>query len=136
MSPSTEVSYQVNVPFSWEHKPGVSKIKHHHQESIVLDVWKYSMQKQSPPPPCPSKSSTNNNFSFHHQDLPFRLPALKAPSKISYFKKVIGYHREDEDPFLVAYKKCTTSKDHGKIRRLNINAFQTLSCKYSCPVAR
>ncbi|KAF2324227.1 hypothetical protein GH714_010819 [Hevea brasiliensis] len=152
MRSHNELNYAVNVPFSWEHKPGVSKITH--QEGIS---WHFSLKtKTLPPPPCLSKST---RVSFDDSRVPFSLlPAAAAafqaaPSKSS-FKKVVGYREKpDSDPFLVAYKKCTDdryvpkkgklggdgqSKGRIKMRRQQRQSnggAASFSCKYSCAVA-
>lgn len=136
MRSHTELNY--SVPFSWEHKPGVSKITH--QEA---STWPFSLALP-PPPPC---SSNRGRVSF---DDSRSAAAFRAPSKSS-FKKVVGY-REEPDPFLVAYKKCTDDRyvpvkakvagegkgrERSKMRRQQRQRIgaASFSCKYSCGVA-
>ncbi|KAJ6675963.1 hypothetical protein OIU85_012054 [Salix viminalis] len=129
MSHDDVVQSKANVPFSWEHKPGVSKVTH--QEVRPVDTWHFRLKL--PPPPRASKSTR-----FPSDD---NLQALSTPS--SSFKK--GF-RIQEDPFWRAYKKCTRSPINGRLTRdgkadrgrpktLRKNAGSSLSCKYSCPVA-
>ncbi|WCJ35579.1 hypothetical protein M5689_016826 [Euphorbia peplus] len=65
----SKVINQVKVAFSWEQKPGISKIKHDDLDCTF---------KPLTPPPCLSKTSG---------------------------RVVMSY--DEDDPFLVAYKKCT-----------------------------
>ncbi|KAJ6678956.1 T22J18.15-RELATED [Salix purpurea] len=129
MSHDDVVQSKANVPFSWEHKPGVSKVTH--QEVRPVDTWHFRLKL--PPPPRASKSTR-----FPSDD---NLQALSTSS--SSFKKGI---RIQEDPFLRAYKKCTRSPINGRLTRdgkadrgmpktVRKNAGSSLSCKYSCPVA-
>ncbi|KDP41584.1 hypothetical protein JCGZ_15991 [Jatropha curcas] len=134
MSHNNGKNSQVNVPFSWEHKPGVSKVTH--QE--ITNLWHIRL-KTLPPPPCPSSKSTT--VSFDDPQLPFSLSATKGSFKNQF--------KEEADPFMVAYKKCTDqnpvnggklasigkiSEGRKKMRRQSVGA-RTFSCKHSCVVA-
>lgn len=119
------------IPFSWEYKPGVSKVTQREclgEEDFVLKL---------PPPPCPSELA---RFSVHDSQIQIPLPpcAFQPPSRITSKKGLIRKH---EDPFLAAYKNCTKSvngsstesfKNGVKARfRKNMLVF---SCKRSCSI--
>lgn len=87
------------VPFSWEQKPGVSKVapQFHFQHPKL------------PPPPCGAARSSVS----YHRDLQVPLPpctfqaaaALRNPSQ----KGAMMRKQVDDDPFLIAFKECTKS---------------------------
>ncbi|KAL2317865.1 hypothetical protein Fmac_031741 [Flemingia macrophylla] len=85
----------VNVPFSWEHKPGLSKVTNgHNGASLVLQ-----------PPPCSSSGSGSDHKHKVEEDSQI-LCAVQNSLRISSFR--MDTHKE-EDPFVEAYKKCTQS---------------------------
>lgn len=55
---NNDVYYEgnINVPFSWEYKPGLSKINHQHTTKLVLQ-----------PPPCPL-GSRSGGFRVEEED--------------------------------------------------------------------
>ena len=89
----------VNVPFSWEHKPGLSKVTthgHHNGTSMVLQ-----------PPPCSSSSSGSGSDHKHKVEEESQiLRAVQTSLRISSFRME---SQKEEDPFVEAYKKCTRS---------------------------
>ncbi|XVE70226.1 hypothetical protein DITRI_Ditri10aG0055900 [Diplodiscus trichospermus] len=129
----SEVCSQVNVPFSWELKPGVSKVTH---DEGSIDIRHVTVNL--PPPPRLSKSAR-----FCFDDLRAVLPPsqLQPPLRSSAKK---GHVNKQEDPFVAAYRKCTEYSINGKLdtddkndgcsTRTKKNMF-TLSCKYSCTVS-
>ncbi|THU74152.1 hypothetical protein C4D60_Mb04t30330 [Musa balbisiana] len=90
----------VNIPFSWENQPGISKITPHAEQS--------SAQKhvRLPPPPCQSDSP---KLSAHGIYVPLPPCAFQPPPRQILTKK-----EEGEDPFLAAYRECTRSRKQGK----------------------
>jgi hypothetical protein len=134
MSHDDAVQSKVNVPFSWEQKPGVSKVTR--QEVRPEDIWHFRLKLPPPPPPCASKSTK------FPSDYSLQVPSTPSSS----FKKGT---RIQEDPFLRAYKKCTGSPINGKltsdgktdrgrpkiVRKNAGSRSSSLSCKYSCSVA-
>ncbi|XP_042510064.1 uncharacterized protein LOC122085636 [Macadamia integrifolia] len=118
---------QGKVPFSWENKPGISKVLIHHEfpkESRACGV-------KLPPPPCPSESTKV----VLGQDLQIPLPPcpfLQFPSRSSSRNGL----RQKEDPFLAAYKECT--KSNGSKRSGGgsgvLMTMYMFSCKHSCGV--
>lgn len=125
----------INVPFSWEHKPGLSKVTHQNYDTkLVLK-----------PPPC-SLSKNGHRFRVEEKHIPIDLCTIQCTlHKINSFKMESRYQKELEDPFVEAYKKCTKSpfinlqeptreqKNNGSnwsIRKY----MHFLSCKHSCDV--
>ncbi|KAL2974176.1 hypothetical protein AAZX31_14G088900 [Glycine max] len=86
----------VNVPFSWEHKPGLSKVTTHGQTgtSMVLQ-----------PPPC-SSSGSGSDHRYKVEEESQILRAVQTSLRISSFRME---SQKEEDPFVEAYKKCTQS---------------------------
>ncbi|KAL5847184.1 hypothetical protein ACOSQ3_010708 [Xanthoceras sorbifolium] len=145
-------SQVINVPFSWEIKPGVSKLKKlmtPGQEGI--ERWHLTLD-QLPSPPCPpSKGSRANNVYANDQDQ-LQVPLYLCPFQSPMSKRVVG--KKEDDPFLVAYRKCTElygasgklssdqHHDYGKIdarrskkiKMMKNMSMYVLSCKYSCAV--
>ncbi|RAL38127.1 hypothetical protein DM860_000821 [Cuscuta australis] len=73
-----------NVPFSWETKPGISKVLK------TVPVF-HPRHHNLPPPPCVALTLDGSQI----------LPQVPRNSS----KKVVNKH--DNDPFLVAYMECT-----------------------------
>ncbi|KAM2593080.1 hypothetical protein TB1_042284 [Malus domestica] len=94
-----------NVPFSWENKPGVSKLSHRQTHRDRKDYL--------PPPPCPYEPSSK--LSFHDFQLPLPPCTFQQPLSRSSSSKALR-----DDPFLVAFQECTKPgpKDKGKTSSL------------------
>ncbi|KAK7383251.1 hypothetical protein VNO78_28925 [Psophocarpus tetragonolobus] len=120
----------VNVPFSWEHKPGLSKATAHGHNGTSLVLQ---------PPPCSSSSGSgiDHRHSKGEEDSQI-LCTGQTSLRISSFR--IESHKE-EDPFVEAYKKCTQSpfirQQSNRVQK-NIRSWPTirkyvniLSCKHS-----
>ncbi|EOY15659.1 Uncharacterized protein TCM_034657 [Theobroma cacao] len=128
-----EVYSHVNVPFSWELKPGVSKVTH---EEGSIDLRHISVNL--PPPPRLSKSAW-----FCVDDLQGVLPPCQLqPLPRSAAKK--GNFNKQEDPFVAAYRKCAEYSINGQLgtdskndacRTRTMRNMCTLLCKYSCTVS-
>ncbi|MCD9645101.1 hypothetical protein HAX54_033777, partial [Datura stramonium] len=102
MTTNNKVHFKGNVPFSWEKKPGVSKIT----PTKNCATGEYS-PKVLPPPPCKSKVAP-----LHHLQIPLPpctsqppAPPLSRSSSRRIFKKQDNH----DDPFYIAYKECTKS---------------------------
>ncbi|KAE8695866.1 Detected protein of unknown function [Hibiscus syriacus] len=129
------MSYNVNVPFSWELKPGVSKVTYEEGDTRMKHVT-----VNLPPPPCLSKSAR-----FCVNDLTSILPLCSVPTPPSSSEKKSNGNKKkkQEDPFVAAFRKCTEYTMNGKLstddkndyckNRTKKNMF-ILSCKYSCNV--
>ena len=99
-----EVYSKVNVPFSWELKPGVSKVT---DEEGSIDIRHVTVNLH--PPPRLSKSAR-----FYVEDLQGVLPPCQLqPLPRSSAKK--GNVNKQEDPFVAAYRKCTEYSMNGKL---------------------
>ncbi|TKY57921.1 hypothetical protein E2542_SST14975 [Spatholobus suberectus] len=86
----------VNVPFSWEHKPGLSKVTNGHNGTrLVLQ-----------PPPCSSLSGSGSDHRHKVEEDAQILCAVQTSLRISSFRME---SQKEEDPFVEAYKKCTQS---------------------------
>ncbi|EXC25270.1 hypothetical protein L484_003758 [Morus notabilis] len=99
---NNKVHSRGNVPFSWEKKPGISKettqTKCLVEEDFVL---------RPPPPPCPPPV-ISATLSVHDLLLP------PPPGVLPRSSSAKGLGKQDEDPFLAAFKECTKSTTKGK----------------------
>ncbi|KAL9666292.1 hypothetical protein QQ045_000620 [Rhodiola kirilowii] len=101
-------SQRTTVAFSWENKPGVSKVvATDEEEREDGGGYKIVAINKLPLPPCPSDKP--NKFKLH-QGEPLHVPlppsAFDQRPLRSLSKR--GFKIED-DPFLMAYKECTKS---------------------------
>ncbi|CAK9320486.1 unnamed protein product [Citrullus colocynthis] len=86
---------QGNVPFSWEESPGLSKFCFRDFQALALHssplppphISQFDVVSKIPPPPC-------------------RLPPRSVTNAVSA--------KDEDDPFLAAYKECTKSAKNGK----------------------
>ena len=119
----------LNIPFSWENKPGVSKSTPPDSPAEAAHFT-----GKLPPPPCqPVKASL-------HQHLKIPLPpcVFQSPLRSSFRRGL----RKQDDPFLLAYQECTKSTNKGKANRdevgfgiiLKKSSMSFFSCKHSCSV--
>ncbi len=117
---------QGTIPFSWENKPGVSKVT---QQECPIDG---DFVLKLPPPPCPSEPA---KISVHDFQIPLPPCAFQPPSRSSSKKGL----RKQEDPFLAAYMECTKSIRKGKSIKNDVGSgfkknMLVFSCKRSCSV--
>ncbi|KAK2452661.1 hypothetical protein P8452_00383 [Trifolium repens] len=130
---------KINVPFSWEYKPGLSKVttpnnyhtNHATSTKLVLQ-----------PPPCSLSKSHHHRFRDEEKHIPVDLCAVQSTLlRISSFKLESKYQKE-EDPFVEAYKNCTKSpfivQEQNRDKKNNgfnwpslRKYMHILSCKYS-----
>ncbi|KAJ9166368.1 hypothetical protein P3X46_021138 [Hevea brasiliensis] len=116
-----------NVPFSWEKKPGVSRVaiqRYPSEEDFV----------KLPPPPCPIGSP---RVSAHDIQIPLPPCTFQPPSRSSSSRSF----RKQDDPFLAAYKECTKSTNKKAKLSKNLAAGSglrkgifNLFCKNCCSV--
>lgn len=131
-SSSSRAHSRGTIPFSWENKPGVSKLTHQDCPTTEGD---FVVKLPLAPPPCPSEAAKTSVY-----DLQIPLPPcpFQPPSRSSSAK---GLRKHDhEDPFLAAYKECTKSTAKGRSFKNHVrSAFSwknmlVFSCKRSCSV--
>nr|DAD41569.1 TPA_asm: hypothetical protein HUJ06_015892 [Nelumbo nucifera] len=131
MSQNDALSAKGSIPFSWENKPGLSKVVTHHDNSAETtpDVVKL------PPPPYYYSGSPKARSPELQIPLP-PCPFLPPSASKSSSRKSL---RRQEDPFLAAYKECTKSVKNSKSYKDSKKDFVKksmfrLSCKHSCAV--
>ncbi|XP_019429848.1 PREDICTED: uncharacterized protein LOC109337348 [Lupinus angustifolius] len=101
-----------NISFSWEMKPGVSKVTH--SESLQREQ---EFLPKLPLPPCTAEAATAITRNLVH-DFQIPLPpcAFQPPYYRNSSKKGL-WVVQDEDPFIAAHKECIknqTSADRNK----------------------
>lgn len=130
-----------SIPFSWEDKPGISKVTN--QDCLIdgpnLQALDLKPLLLRPSPSLPSNSSPNVEANYDKKIIPLPPcpPSTQPPRRSTSSKD----YRWQDDPFLVAYKECTKT-DHGdgagkkgfvigsKARRNKSKS--VFSCKNSC----
>nr|KYP39471.1 hypothetical protein KK1_039204 [Cajanus cajan] len=137
--PLKDVYFQekVSVPFSWEYKPGLSKVTRQN-----IDARDSNLVLQ--PPPRSSSNIGKNKQHIRVEDMEganFILCAVK-PSSLRI--RSVQLERQKQDPFVEAYKKCTqtpkdpimhkrsskTHKNNGSSPRI-MKYLDIFSCKFS-----
>lgn len=102
----------INVPFSWEYKPGLSKVTTHHHATKHANATTTKLVLQ--PPPCSLYGITGSSRSDHNtQNIPLGLCAFQSTllriNSSFRMESTHHHHKVEEDPFVEAYKKCTKS---------------------------
>ncbi|KAJ0039859.1 hypothetical protein Pint_27851 [Pistacia integerrima] len=118
-----KVHSQGSVPFSWEDKPGVSRIS---REDCSSDKGLHAFHLASSTSLAPADSNTCNPSVTD-----IKIPLPPCPSQQL---GLIGWWQED--PFLAAYKECTKNARRSSVgsklpRKKSKFIF---SCKNSCEV--
>lgn len=109
------------VPFAWENKPGIRK-EDMNQEEDDNDKGKRGGKTKLPPPPYLQPES-GRSCPVNLQDI-----ISRSGSKRDAYK-------EEDDPFLIAYRKCTNgSGSTRRLRKKKNSSVSVLSCKRSCSV--
>lgn len=134
-----KVHSQGGIPFSWEDKPGVSKVNHYDQHCPIGLELHDSNQTNYVSDPIGSSS-----ILVHEKKVP-PPPPLSVQLKGSPSGKG-GFKWWQEDPFLLAHKECT--KSEGNMKHLSSEAKEStgssklsrkkkiaFSCKKSCDVS-
>ncbi|CAL0305777.1 unnamed protein product [Lupinus luteus] len=132
-----DVYYQqrvINVPFSWEYKPGFSKVTPELSNNNTLRRRNLVLK------PPPSKTTIQKLRVHDTLESPFVLCSVQPPSLMRVNSYPTG-SLKNEDPFIEAYKKCTSSPSMvSKSEKCNgywpniMKYLHILSCKYSTDV--
>ncbi|ONK74566.1 uncharacterized protein A4U43_C03F7750 [Asparagus officinalis] len=118
-----------SVPFSWENRPGISKIAPQADESpLSAQESPKSAQEIKPPPPPVPDDSPKRPMARHSTHVP--LPPCPFQPISNRYAASKGWRR-DEDPFLAAYMECTKSvkKNKGKGSNYKLSSGWGFSCK-------
>ncbi|WOG91887.1 hypothetical protein DCAR_0311142 [Daucus carota subsp. sativus] len=130
---------QVQVPFAWENKPGFRKEDTSPRtRNVVTDGGDYDDKekcggKTKLPPPPYLQSESGRASPVKLQNIP--LPPCAYPSPIWTSGSKRDAYKEDDDPFLIAYRKCTTGATTRRLLKKKMSSVSTLSCKHSCSVS-
>ncbi|WCJ35580.1 hypothetical protein M5689_016827 [Euphorbia peplus] len=120
-----------DVPFSWEKKPGVSKVR-----NPSVNEKDFIMQK-IPLPPCPPENqirvSVSKSRPLFDSNIPLPPCTFQPPYVRSSSRKGLA-RKQDDDPFLAAYKECTKSTRKEKHGLRTPTFLPNFSCKNSCNV--
>ncbi|KAK1393500.1 Stimulated by retinoic acid protein [Heracleum sosnowskyi] len=124
------------VPFAWENKPGIRKEDTDRGDDD--DKGKRGGKVKLPPPPYLLQPESGRASPVNLQNIP--LPPCAFQSPISRSGSKIDAYKEEDDPFLIAYRKCTNGSSSSRRRRLHTkkssssSSVSILSCKHSCSV--
>lgn len=124
------------ISFSWEKKPGVSKVTH--SETLPRE---HDFLPKLPPPPCTAEAATTARNHVHDFQIPLPPCAFQPPYYRTSSKK--GLWVQDEDPFLAAHKECIknqkSAERNKKLPKTGVESrlrkyMSFFSCKGSCTV--
>ncbi|KAK7291039.1 hypothetical protein RIF29_05898 [Crotalaria pallida] len=126
------------ISFSWEKKPGVSKVTH--SESLPTEQ---EFLPKLPPPPCTGEAATPRN-PIHDFQIPLPPCAFQPPYYRTSSKKGL-WVQQDDDPFLAAHKECIKNQNSAerksKLPKAGViesgllkKCMSYFSCKRSCSV--
>ncbi|KAF1893872.1 hypothetical protein Lal_00002412 [Lupinus albus] len=121
----------INVPFSWEYKPGFSKVTPELFNNNTIRHRNFVLQ------PPPSKNTVHKLQVHDTTQGPFVLCSVQ-PSSLMRINSFPTKSLKNDDPFIEAYKKCTSSPS--KSKKYNgswpniMKYLHILSCKHSSHV--
>lgn len=145
-----KIHSQGNIPFSWEAKPGVSKVTN---KDCPKETGFPALNSKRQTP-TPEDSGEDPDKGLNHNDIKIPLPPClsKVPSR-SASGKGLKWQTAEEDPFLLAFKVCTRTNSSaviaspGKLvaqknKRSSValiglklkSKYSVFSCKNSCEV--
>ncbi|MED6130710.1 hypothetical protein PIB30_003288 [Stylosanthes scabra] len=107
----------INVPFSWESKPGLSKVSNSSNSERTISRRSSNLELK-PPPPFRNKISRGKNSEEdevvdYDEDIESSNFLCAVHPRISSFRMESSgaththCYNKEEDPFVEAYKKCT-----------------------------
>lgn len=136
-----KVYSQGSIPFSWEDKPGISKVTNQAEYSIEYGVEALDLTSSSSSS-ASSSFSNGSKVSPTYNDLKIPLPPCPIPQPPSRSSSTKGL-KWQADPFLLAYKECTKPIKKGKSNngqqnkkgtKVKKSLFTYFSCKSTCEV--
>jgi len=139
MSQPKDHSSARKVTFSWEKKPGVSKVTSTPPAETLIPKEQEFLAKL-PPPPCTPEEGTHKNHVLNFQ-IPLPPCAFQPPYYRTSSKR--GLFVQDKDPFLAAFKECTKNQKSAKVNKKSIKdgiesrvrkSMSFFSCTRSCTV--
>lgn len=120
------------VPFAWENKPGIRKEDTNRGANEDDNKGKRGGKMKLPPPPY-LQSESGRASPVNLQNIP--LPPCAFQSPISRSCSKLDAYKEEDDPFLIAYRKCINGSGSTKrIHKKRNSSVSVLSCKHSCSV--
>ncbi|KAK7410101.1 hypothetical protein VNO78_00625 [Psophocarpus tetragonolobus] len=96
---------KVSIPFSWEHRPGLSKVTYQNNDTRCKNLV-----LQPPPLRLSTRNGRKKQLQVEETEAPNLILCAVQPSSL----RVRSFRLETQkgDPFVEAYKKCTeTPKD-------------------------
>ncbi|XP_014504117.1 uncharacterized protein LOC106764347 [Vigna radiata var. radiata] len=127
------------VAFSWENKPGVSKVTSTPLAETLIPKEQELLAKLPPPPFTPEEATHKNHV--HNFQIPLPPCAFQPPFYRTSSKR--GLWVQDKDPFLAAFKECTKNQKSAKVNKKFIKdgiqsrvrkSMSFFSCTRSCTV--
>ncbi|KAH0458649.1 hypothetical protein IEQ34_011463 [Dendrobium chrysotoxum] len=118
-----------NIPFLWEHLPGISKVTHD-QTNKISSPSKTSL----PPPPCSSSRPLARRSIY----VPLPPCPFVPTQELSLIKKGMKKMDDHDDPFLAALKECTRCNQREKRKSVKekVTEMKIFSCKYDIGVRK
>ncbi|PON65558.1 hypothetical protein PanWU01x14_115700 [Parasponia andersonii] len=112
-----EASSKLNVPFSWEFRPGIPKMTRGQLGSEINDEnHQFTTSFALPPPYCTPSHSARFEYSMlecydkqldsHNPVCSSFIPLKPAVGSLSYIFGSSLKNKDPEDPFLAALMKC------------------------------
>ncbi|MED6220393.1 hypothetical protein PIB30_044416 [Stylosanthes scabra] len=102
----------INVPFSWESKPGLSKVISNSSSERIISRRSSNLELK-PPPPFRNKNNKDQVIDYEEEDIESSNFLCAVHPRISSFRMETSaththsHSNKEEDPFVEAYKKCT-----------------------------
>ncbi|KAL4301590.1 hypothetical protein AHAS_Ahas17G0316100 [Arachis hypogaea] len=107
---------EINVPFSWESKPGLSRVSNSEKTMIRSS----DLELKPPPPYRSSRGKNNKDYAVDDLDIESSNFLCAVHPRISSFRMESTSHthcNKGEDPFVEAYKKCTKTPPSSSTHR-------------------